>query len=68
MKENFKEIIDKVTEIFFNIVKKFDGISEEINKRTGMKINVGLIVVGGVLIIITLFFVKMILSFLWSLL
>lgn len=68
MEDKIKKIFNKVVDICFKITKKFDGISNYINERTGMKINVGMIVLSAVLIIFVFIFVKEILGFLWSLL
>ena len=66
--EKLKEIWDKATDAFFKMTSKFDGISEKINHQLGTNINVGIIIGGAILVVITAFFVKTILSFLWSLL
>ncbi|HIT71829.1 MAG TPA: hypothetical protein IAD08_07975 [Candidatus Scatovivens faecipullorum] len=68
MEEKFKELYEKVTNIFFSITKKFDGVSERIFEQTGMKINVGYIVLGTLLVIFVAIFVKSILGWLWSML
>ena len=68
MKETIKEIIEKAVDFFFKLTKKFDKISEAINQKTGAKINVGMIILGAILVIFLFIFVKAILSFLWSLL
>lgn len=68
MEDKFKEIYEKATNIFFGITKKFDGVSEKIFEQTGMKINVGYIVLGALLVIFVAIFVKSILGWLWSML
>ena len=68
MEDKLKEIYEKATYIFFGITKKFDGISEKIFEQTGMKINVGYIVLGTLLVIFVFIFVKSILGWLWSML
>lgn len=68
MEDKFKEIYEKATNIFFGITKKFDGVSEKIFEQTGMKINVGYIVLGALLVIFVVIFVKSILGWLWSML
>ncbi len=68
MEDKLKEIYEKATNIFFGITKKFDGISEKIFEQTGMKINVGYIVLGTLLVIFVFIFVKSILGWLWSML
>jgi hypothetical protein len=50
------------------MTSKFDGISEKINHQCGTNINVGIIVGGAILVVITAFFVKTILGILWSML
>ena len=68
MPEKLKEIYEKATDIFMDVSKKFDGISEKLYQQTGKKINVGVIVLGAILIIFVAIFVKAILGFLWGLL
>lgn len=68
MEEKIKELYEKVSDVFFKITKKFDGISEKIFEQTGTKINVGAIVLGAMLIIFVAVFVKSILGWLWSML
>jgi len=68
VEDKLKEIYEKATNIFFGITKKFDGISEKIFEQTGMKINVGYIVLGTLLVIFVFIFVKSILGWLWSML
>lgn len=66
--EKLQEIWDKATDMFFKVTSKFDGISEKINHQFGTNINVGIIVGGAILVVITAFFVKTILGILWSML
>lgn len=66
--EKLQEIWEKATDLFFKMTSKFDGISEKINHQLGTNINVGLIVGGAILVVITAFFVKTILGILWSML
>ncbi len=68
MPESLKNILEKISDIFMIISKKFDKISEKIYEQTGKKINVGAIVLGIILLIFVLFFVKSILTWLWGLL
>lgn len=68
MPESLKNILEKISDIFMIISKKFDKISEKIYEQTGKKINVGTIVLGIILLIFVLFFVKSILTWLWGLL
>lgn len=68
MEDKIKAIFNKIVDVCFKITKKFDGISQKINERTGMNINVGMIVLGAGLAIVLFIFVKEILGFLWSLL
>ena len=66
--EKLQEIWEKATDAFFKMTSKFDCISEKINHQLGTNINVGLIVGGAILVVITAFFVKTILGILWSML
>ena len=68
MEEKIKELYEKASDIFFGITKKFDGISEKIFEQTGIKVNVGYIVLGILLFIFLVVFVKSILGWLWSML
>ena len=68
MEEKLKELYEQASDIFFGIAKKFDGISEKIFEQTGIKINVGYIVLGTALFIFLVVFVKSILGWLWSML
>lgn len=68
MEDKIKKIYEKASNIFFEITKKFDSISEKIFEQTGMKINVGYIVLGTMLVIFVFIFVKSLLGWLWSLL
>jgi hypothetical protein len=54
--DKFKEIYEKATDIFFGLTKKFDGVSEKIFEQTGVKINIGLIV-GGIILVLFVFLV-----------
>ena len=64
--EKLQEIWDKATDMFFKMTSKFDGISEKINQQFGTNINVGIIIGGAILVVITAFFVKTVLGILWS--
>ncbi len=66
--EKLQEIWDKATDMFFKMTSKFDGISEKINQQFGTNINVGIIIGGAILVVITAFFVKTVLGILWSML
>lgn len=68
MEDKLKEIYEKITDIFFNIVKKLDDLSETIFEQTGKKIDIKLIVLGVILFIFGVIFVKSFLGWLWSLL
>ncbi len=68
MEEKLKEIYEKASDIFFGLTKKFDGISEKVFEQTGVKVNVGAIVLGAALVIFVIIFVKSILGWLWSML
>lgn len=68
MEEKLKAIYEKASDIFFGMTKKFDGISEKIFEQTGVKINIGAIVLGAALVIFLIIFVKSILGWLWSML
>ena len=46
MPEFLENFIKKVTDIFYEISKKFDNISDKIYEQTGKKINIGYIVIG----------------------
>ena len=60
--DKFKEIYEKATDIFFGLTKKFDGVSEKIFEQTGVKINIGLIVGGTILVLFVFLVVKGILG------
>ena len=60
--DKFKEIYEKATDIFFGLTKKFDGVSEKIFEQTGVKINIGLIVGGSILVLFVFLVVKGILG------
>ncbi len=66
--EKLQEIWDKATDMFFKMTSKFDGISEKINQQFGTNINVGIIIGGAILVVITAFFVKTVLGIKWSML
>ena len=68
MEEKIKKILEKITDFFFELNKKFDKISDQLYQRTATKINIGMIFYGAILFIILFIFVKAILSFLWGLL
>ncbi len=63
-----KDLFDKVSTLFLKITEKFDGISDRLYETTGKKINIGAIVLGAMLIIFLLLFVKTLLSWLLTLL
>ena len=67
-KDKLKEIYEKVTDVFFGITKKMDDMSERIFEETGKKINIKLIVLGVMLVIFVIIFVKSFLGWLWTLL
>lgn len=60
--DKLKEIYEKATDIFFGLTKKFDGVSEKIFEQTGVKINIGLIVGGAILVLFVFLVVKGILG------
>lgn len=68
MEEKLKEIYEKATDIFFGLTQKMDELSEKIFEETGKKINIKLIVLGVVLVIFVIIFVKSFLGWLWTLL
>ena len=68
MEDKLKEIYEKVTDVFFGITKKMDDMSERIFEETGKKINIKLIVLGVMLVIFVIIFVKSFLGCLWTLL
>jgi hypothetical protein len=68
MEDKLKEIYEKVTDVFFGITKKMDDMSERIFEETGKKINIKLIVLGVMLVIFVIIFVKSFLGWLWTLL
>lgn len=68
MEDKLKEIYEKVTDVFFGITKKMDDMSEKIFEETGNKINIKLIVLGVILVIFVIIFVKSFLGWLWTLL
>ncbi len=68
MEEKLKEIYEKATDLFFGLTQKMDDLSEKIFEETGKKINIKLIVLGVVLAIFVIIFVKSFLGWLWTLL
>lgn len=68
MQEKFKELYEKASDAFFALSKKFDGVNEYIYEHTQVKVNVGAYIIGVILLIITVFFVKAVLGFIWGLL
>ena len=68
MEDKLKEIYEKVTDVFFGITKKMDDMSERIFEETGKKINIKLIVLGVMLVIFVIIFVKSFLGWLCTLL
>ncbi len=68
MGEKLKEIYEKATDLFFGLTQKMDDLSEKIFEETGKKINIKLIVLGVVLAIFVIIFVKSFLGWLWTLL
>lgn len=67
MKETLEKIVEKVTDFFFNLNKKFDKLSDQLYQRTATKVNIGLIFYGTILFIILFIFVRAFLNFLWGL-
>ena len=68
MEDKLKEIYEKVTDVFFGITKKLDDMCERMVEETGKKINIKLIVLGVMLVIFVIIFVKSFLGWLWTLL
>ncbi len=68
MEDKLKEIYEKVTDVFFGLTKKMDDMSEKIFEETGKKVDIKLIVLGVVLLIFVIIFVKSFLGWLWTLL
>lgn len=62
MPDKLKEIYEKATDIFFGLTKKFDGLSDKLYKTTGVKVNVGAIILGTILAIFVFVVVKTILG------
>ena len=62
LKEIWKVIYDKL----YKLSSKFDGISEQIFEKTGVKINIGAIVIGIMLVIFVILVVKGILGFVFN--
>ena len=60
--DKLKEIYEKATDIFFGLTKKFDGLSEKLFEQTGVKINIGLIVGGAILVFVLFILVKAVLG------
>ena len=63
MPEKIKEIYEKCADTFFGLASKFDGVSEKIFEKTGLKINVGIILMSIVFILLVLFFARLVLKF-----
>ena len=61
-----KEIFDKITDIVYKISKKNNKLTDYIFEKTGMKINVGLIVGGIFLVIFILMLAKSALGLLYG--
>ena len=57
-----EEFFDKMSKKFFKLTSKFDGISEKIHEKSGIKINVGAIVLGILIFVFVFIIVKAILS------
>ena len=55
-----EEFIDMISKKFVKITSKFDSISEKIKDNTGINVNVGAIVLGTVMVIFVIIFVKII--------
>lgn len=68
MEDIFKKIYDKIIDIIFAINKKFEKVSDKIFEQTGMKINIGAIVMSALGVIILILVVKSILGWLWGML
>lgn len=60
------QIFDKITDIIDKIAKKNNKLTEYIFEKTGIKINVGLIVGGIFLVIFILLLAKAALGFLYG--
>lgn len=60
--DNKNDLVDKFGKIYVAFTKKFDGISEKINERTGWHINVGNIVGIILMIVVVIIFVKAVLG------
>lgn len=61
-----KDIFYKITDVIYNISKKNEKLTDYIFEKTGMKINVGLIVGGIFLVIFVLMLAKSALGFLYG--
>ena len=61
-----KILIDKITDVIYKISKKNEKLTDYIFEKTGMKINVGLIVGGIFLVIFVLMLAKSALGFLYG--
>ena len=57
-----EEFFDKMSKKFFKLTSKFDGISEKIHEKTGIRINIGAIVLGILIFIFVFIVVKAILT------
>lgn len=60
---DFKEVGDKIAEKVFWFTGKFEGVENKIFEQTGVKIPIGMIFGAIILILVTGFFVKLILGF-----
>lgn len=61
--DKLKEIYEYLYDKFYKLTSKFDGVNEFIFEKTGIKINVGIIVFGIAFVLMLIFFVKVILGF-----
>ena len=61
-----KDIFDKITDVIYKISKKNEKLTDYIFEKTGMKINVGLIVGVIFLVIFVLMLAKSALGFLYG--
>jgi len=57
-----QELFDKISKKFFKLTSKFDGVSDKIHEVSGIRINVGAIVLGILIFIFVFIVVKAILS------
>ena len=56
------EFFDNISKKFVKLTSKFDSISEKIKEKSGIDVNVGAIVLGTIMLIFIILFVKLILS------